>query len=273
VTFGVGASEMKIGVGEGIDDRIRLQIPISGKDVPIPAVEQNGITEGQACLEPDIAALIGAKRIARGDRAAVVDGMQRLDPVLVEAEIDDEVAVKDEMQRGEIHVDLRGDVEFLEVRRQSEILKQRLLIGRLARIDGQKIADGEQRVALLLKAGPAVVRVAGSRRNGREARAGELSFNRIEVVVGGPEFDGVVAVCLPIDSELRGIEPLVATLDLVEGVVGKIEGAGFDRKGTSRRNDAEVFVYVGLKLAGGTVEIDVLVPDEIGIEPRIGETA
>src|SRR5262245_8364709 len=107
---------MEIGVGEGVDNRIRLQIAISGKDVPIPALEQDGVTEGQACLEAEIAALIGAQRIASGDLTTVIDGVQRLDPILIETEIDDEIAVENEMQRREIHIDLCGHIEFLEIR-------------------------------------------------------------------------------------------------------------------------------------------------------------
>src|SRR5215471_2582882 len=91
------------------------------------------------------------------------------------------------------------------------------------------------------------------------------------MVIGRAEFDVVIAARLPIECELAAIHPFIAALDLGDGIVREIEGARFDGERPRSRNHSEIPVHVGLELSGGTVEINVLVPNEISEEPRVGE--
>ena len=50
IAFGIGAAEVEIGIGEGIDHRIGFEIFVEGADTPIAALEDFRVTDGDARL-------------------------------------------------------------------------------------------------------------------------------------------------------------------------------------------------------------------------------
>ena len=138
---------------------------------------------------------------------------------------------------------------------------------------GNNVANREVSVALLGKGRPAIVGVAGILRRQRNERIGKLSFNVLEVIVSGRQFQAKVSGQFPIHAQLTPVEILVVAREFIRPIGREIEVGVENRKGAAdkeRGNPLSDFVF---SLDGNAIKPKIIVSDQVAAEERVVEPA